>query len=70
VMASCKACNAVIEWHKTEAGNNIPIDPEPHPQGNLVFRSAKAVYMRPGSEPKMYRSHFSTCPKAGDFRRG
>lgn len=69
-MAFCKSCNAVIEWHKTAEGRNIPLDPEPHQQGNLTFDSAmRVVYMRPGSKPRMYRSHFATCPNAAQHRK-
>jgi Zinc knuckle len=66
----CKGCSAMIEWHKTSDGKNIPLDPDPHAQGNLTFdERLRVVYMRPGSKPKMYRSHFATCPKAVEFRR-
>jgi len=69
-MAFCKGCNATIEWHKTAAGKPIPLDPDPHPQGNLTFDSRlRVVVAEIGSKPKMYRSHFATCPKAGEFRR-
>jgi hypothetical protein len=69
-VAFCRSCNAVIEWHKTPAGKNIPLDPDPHPQGNLTFDDAlRVVYMRPGSKPKMYRSHFATCPNAAQHRK-
>jgi hypothetical protein len=68
-MAFCKACDAVIDWHKTEAGKNIPIDPEPHPEGNIMFKAAKAVYAKAGTVPTMYRSHFVTCTTPARFRK-
>ena len=69
-MAFCNSCNAAIEWHKTPAGKNIPLDPEPHAQGNLTFDNAlRVVYAHPGSKPKMYRSHFATCPNANQHRK-
>ena len=69
-MAFCKGCGAVIEWHKTSDGKNIPVNPDPTPRGNLVFdERARMVYMRPGSKPKMWASHFSTCPEAESFRK-
>lgn len=69
-MAFCKACDAVIEWHKTPAGKNIPVDPDPHPQGNLYVDDRARMAVGPiGSHEKMYRSHFVTCEFAGDFRR-
>lgn len=68
-MAFCKGCGKTIEWHKTVAGKNIPIDPDPDPKGNIYFRNARAVYGAPGSQPKMYVAHFVTCPKADQFRK-
>jgi len=69
-MAFCKGCNATIEWHKTSEGKNIPLDPDPHPEGNLTFDARlRVVVAARGSKPKMYRSHFATCPKAGEFRK-
>lgn len=67
-MAFCKSCGAAIEWHKTTAGKNIPIDPEPHPEGNVAFERGLAVVTKPGSKPKMYRAHWSTCPNADQHR--
>lgn len=69
-MSFCRGCSAVIEWHKTAKGKNIPIDPDPHPDGNITFdESARSVYAPKGSKPKMYRSHFATCVDAARFRR-
>jgi len=70
-MAFCKApsCGKLIEWHKTEAGKNIPIDPEPSTKGNIYFKNARAVYGKVGSHPRMFLSHFATCPEAESFRR-
>lgn len=69
-MAFCKGCGANIEWHKTSTGRNIPIDPEPHSRGNLALDARlRMVYMPHGSKPRMWRSHFVTCPKAETFRK-
>lgn len=69
-MAFCKGCGAKIEWHKTAAGKSMPIDPEPHPEGNMAFdASMRLVQYRPGQRPRMYRAHFVTCPKREEFRR-
>jgi hypothetical protein len=69
-MAFCRGCNARIEWHKTAAGKAIPLDPDPHPDGNITFDSAaRVVYAAKGSKPRMYLSHFATCPKADEFRK-
>lgn len=69
-MAFCRTCNAVIEWHKTPAGKNIPVDPDPHPDGNLYMDDpARMAVGAPGSHPRMFRSHFVTCPQAAQHRR-
>lgn len=69
-MSFCKGCNAKIEWHKTAAGKSIPLDPDPVPNGNITFDAAlRVVYAKPGTKPKMYLSHFVTCPKADAFRK-
>jgi hypothetical protein len=69
-MAFCKGCGQAIEWHKTAEGKNIPIDPEPHEDGNLTFdERMRVVYAAKGSKPRMYKSHFATCPKAAEFRK-
>jgi hypothetical protein len=70
-MAWCKGCGAKIEWWKTVAGKNMPVDSDPHPEGNVqIDVAANIVRVVPvGSHKPLYRSHFVTCEKAGDFRR-
>ena len=69
-MAFCKGCGKTIEWHKTAAGKSIPLDPDPHPDGNLTFDEAMRVVVVPkGSKPRLFLSHFVTCVKADQFRR-
>lgn len=66
----CRGCNAEIVWCTTLAGKNIPVDPEPHAEGNLVFTiGMKVRHAAVGSQEKMWRSHFVTCPKRDEFRR-
>lgn len=71
-MAFCKGCGAKIEWWKTKAGKNMPIDSgDPHPEGtvriDVVANVAEVVPA--GSFAPLYRSHFATCPRARSFRR-
>lgn len=69
-MAFCRSCKAVINWYKTVAGRNMPLDPEPHPDGNVfidVVRNEASIVPK-GSRVPLYRSHFVTCPDAGKFR--
>jgi hypothetical protein len=67
----CKGCGARIDWYKTTAGKNMPIDPEPHADGNVrvdVVSNVVAV-VAPGSHAPLYRPHWATCPKAASFKR-
>lgn len=61
----------MINWYKTVAGRNIPIDPEPHPEGNVYIDvvSNVASVVPVGSRAPLYRSHFATCPNAGQHRK-
>lgn len=63
-MTFCKACGQGIGEHLTAAGRPMPIDPEPHPLGDYYFdHRIRLVWARPGTKPKMYRSHLDTCAK-------
>jgi hypothetical protein len=75
-MAACKSCNADIRWatsSKTETP--IPIDREPVSDGNLVleFKHGESV-ARPATDDDrrlkrdLFKSHFATCPQAGQWR--
>lgn len=63
-MSTCKGCGAPIVWKHTPKGKAIPLDAKP--ERRLVLRG-------PLSETaelvETYTSHFSTCPKADDFRK-
>ena len=70
----CRGCGAEIVWVKTTAGKSMPCNP-----GAVPF------WARPGAPGKVvscdfigerdrvsgfgYVSHFSTCPKAKEFKR-
>lgn len=78
-MAACRSCAAEILWAKTVAGKSMPLDAEPHPDGNITLghiggeecaivvtgaeRAAVQIEGRP-----LYRSHFATCPNADEHR--
>lgn len=71
-MASCRSCNADIEWAEWEAsGKAIPLDRAPDPKGNLVLVAGK-VRMYKEEDAKLARerrvSHFATCPHRDDWR--
>jgi hypothetical protein len=72
----CKGCKAPIVWALTINAKPMPVDPAPAPDGNvLLSRVAGGVRAEVVRNParlfgkKAYRSHFVSCPKAGDFRR-
>lgn len=75
--AACRGCGAAMVWVASTKGGTVPLDPRPAPDGNLVFEPAAATptvrYLRkedvvPAGTAR-YRSHFSSCPEAAQFRR-
>lgn len=73
----CRSCGAAIIWSKTVAtGKAVPLDAEPHEDGNIGLVPAGAMVLpkemvelgkKIGS--KRYRSHFATCPNASQHRK-
>ncbi|QOV99541.1 hypothetical protein [Rhodococcus pyridinivorans] len=77
----CRSCRAAIVWVKTRRGKNLPLDPEPTQDGNVLvhfpLRSGPVAdvlkddghlaAMRAQRVP-LYTSHFKTCPDAGKWR--
>lgn len=72
---TCRSCGAPILWRETHAGKRMSIDPEPHPDGNVVIEGEiaevlKAEHLaRLGGDVLRYRSHFVTCANAATHRR-
>lgn len=66
----CRSCNAEIWWATTLKNKAIPLDPNPHPNGNVVIIDGKAV-VNPQEEHDglRYVSHFYSCPNASAHRR-
>lgn len=74
---TCTACSARIRWVITIGDRRMPLDPQPHEDGNVVpvvvdggQRRARVLTGAelPAQVPA-YRSHFVTCPNAAEFRR-
>lgn len=78
----CNSCGAPIRWAETLSGAKMPVDAEPHPEGNLIAcpsvgPNVVAVYKReelrllaqahPNAE--RWRSHFASCPDAAKHRK-
>lgn len=75
-MAECSSCGQRIVWVKTEAGKQMPVDPEPVSGGNLLLealdgidREWTAVVVQAIPGVPMYRSHFASCPQAAEHRK-
>lgn len=54
----CKGCNAEIYWIKSMNGRAMPVDTK---KASLVTAEGHVV--------SGFTSHFSTCPKAADFKK-
>ena len=72
--ATCRSCGAAVTWHKTPAGNSMPLDAEPVADGNVVIEGGLARVVGPPGEGELdlsprYRSHFSTCQDAAKWRK-
>lgn len=74
-MARCTSCQAPIFWAvSASTGKTMPIDAAPTADGNIVIEAGRAkvlgaierAALPPGTN--RYRSHFSTCPHAGQWR--
>lgn len=73
-MSTCSSCGAPIIWATTTNGKSMPVDPDPHPAGNVTLTDA----LFPGTPPEAtvtagpiaggHRSHFVTCPHAATWR--
>jgi hypothetical protein len=77
----CRSCKAPIRWAVTVEHNRpIPLDADPHPDGNIRLVAAHdrggapramviAADAREQLAGELYRSHFATCPFADEHRR-
>lgn len=74
-IARCRGCGAPIIWAVTATSKRIPINPEPHPTGNieldLTDRIPRAIVHTQGplGVDTLYLAHFATCPNAHQFRK-
>lgn len=82
--AKCKSCGAIIRWVVMPGGKKMPVDNEPHPEGNVFIHSdgiqaavltqeeLKAAFrnVQMGAvNENRHRSHFATCPFASTHRK-
>lgn len=75
--SKCRACGEPLVWAVSQKGRMMPVEKEPHPEGTVQLterngswyaKILKADEARTFQGP-LYRSHFSSCPKADQFRR-
>lgn len=76
-LSNCKGCGAPIRWAVTTKHRSLPLDPDPHPEGNVELQDLEpgiapvALVHKRGCAPTdrpLYRTHFASCPKAMEFR--
>ena len=73
----CISCGAPLLWVRTEAGNWMPLDPQPIFRGNIKLNKGIAYYQTKEEVheadalllPTLYLSHFATCPNAKKHRK-
>lgn len=67
----CRSCRRPILWVRTESGKPMPLDAKPRPDGNVVVRGGRAVYLSRDSTATdtRYVSHFATCAQGKGWRR-
>lgn len=67
----CTGCGQPINWIKTDKGKWMPIDTEiTTSNGNdILYVDELTGFKKLPAGRKGYKSHFSTCPDAKNFRR-
>lgn len=82
-LAKCRSCKAPIIWATTANDKKMPLDllpvePERDAGGAVAISGLQVIERQgrcraatiadvPGAD--LYRSHFATCPNAGEHRR-
>jgi hypothetical protein len=62
MISKCKGCGADVKWIKVR-GRLHPVNPKAL-KVFVALRAGESYELRTG-----YESHFSTCPKADQFRK-
>lgn len=81
-MSYCRGCGREIEWIRTTAGKNMPVDPEPvfviesdgtnrfvTDDGAVIIGRCATREEESRDLPVAFVPHWKTCPNAGEFRR-
>lgn len=67
-MARCKSCSAEVVWAKTTAGKATPMERADDGTWIIVDGVVKQATSEDLDKP-LYRSHFSSCPQAKQWRQ-
>ncbi len=81
--AKCRSCGATIVWVLTQAGKRMPIDATPRADGNVQIKPDGSAQVLKADEladvsrrcsleghtPRLFTSHFATCPSAASHRK-
>lgn len=77
-MSRCRSCRRGIRWAFTANGKRMPLDADPHPDGNVVLEDGDsgqpiAVVCAPGdpwlAAGPTYMPHWASCPQAKSWKR-
>lgn len=81
---TCRSCGADVVWAITVNDKTMPVDPDPHPDGNITLtdhyltthrrgRFRRAAVLGPLEvelhDGPLWLSHFVSCPDAGSWRK-
>jgi hypothetical protein len=75
-LALCRSCTAPISWHLTAQQNLMPLDPTPHPGGNVRVDQDGIAHVVGSTidlfdttdDGTRYQPHWASCPQAGEWR--
>lgn len=70
-LTACRSCGAAIRWARTRAGNLMPLDAHPDPNGNVeIVDGIVHVHPQPPlTGETLWMPHHATCPDADTWRR-
>jgi len=75
-VTTCSGCGQPIRWVLTVGGARMPIDVDPHPDGNVIpvtVDGKQRAKVLTGAElpaqEQAWRAHFATCSQSKEFKR-
>lgn len=70
-LTRCRTCRRQVFFARTAKGGRMPLDPEPHAQGNVAaYRTGTGGWRcrvlkkneQPYAYERLFMTHFATCP--------